>query len=64
MAEQQLREDIKNVLSSYKVVGHIDEIAEKLYALYDENYKFDETEFLKKSRGNIKTSYQSLIKCL
>lgn len=65
LAEQQLRKDIIDVLSCYGEMNHIDEIASRLYALYDENYKLDETEFMKKEKDKkIKTSYQSLIRSL
>lgn len=65
IAEQQLCEEITKVLSSYDIRENIDEITEKLYDLYDENYKLDETEFLKTERDNkLKASYQSLIRFL
>ena len=65
IAEQQLCEDITKVLSCYNIKEYLDEIIERLYALYDENYKLDETEFLKTDRDNkLKASYQSFIKLL
>lgn len=65
IAEQQLCEDITKVLSCYNIKEYLDEIIERLYALYDENYKLDETEFLKTERDNkLKASYQSFIKLL
>lgn len=67
LAEQQLREDIKKLLSHYGITGNVEDIAKRLYDLYDENYKLDETEFLTKEKDkdkNLKTSYLSLIRHL
>lgn len=46
---------------------NIDDIAQRLYAMYDENYKLDETEFLMKDKDRdktLKSSYLSLIRHL
>lgn len=65
IAEQELRGDISAVLLEYGVNGYVDEILRKLCDLYDENYKLDETEFLKKEKGKkLKITYQSLIRSL
>lgn len=65
MAEQQLLNDVENILSTYGINGYKDKIADKLYDLYDENYKIDETEFLRNERNrSLNNVFQSLIKYL